>query len=280
MKYRIGSFIFEIRMSGEMNFPDNVALFEYTGEEDVQQVYNLYLVGQLPKVQGNLISERKDLLVLNENGREKRVIKVKGMQEPYGVYEENQDGSISCFIKEEFRELFRSDTVFLSLFALEKQMVQHSSMILHCSVLKIDDQVILFSGPSGIGKSTHADLWVRERNTRVINGDRTLLHKNEGLWMSEGWPICGSSEICHNERYPIRAVVFLDQAAENQGQRLGYFESVKQMITQITVNSWDTVFVRKIWEMVEDFTGEIPVYYYACNLEKEAVDELEKLIGE
>ena len=68
-------------------------------------------------------------------------------------------------------------------------MLAKDAMVLHCSVLKVKSGVILFSGPSGIGKSTQAGLWTKYRKARVINGDRTLLKKENGRWMSLGWPI-------------------------------------------------------------------------------------------
>lgn len=157
-------------------------------------------------------------------------------------------------------------------------MFAHDAMVLHCSALQVNDGVILFSGPSGIGKSTHADLWVKHRGARVINGDRTLLQKLGDRWMSLGWPICGSSEICYNEAYPVKAVIFLGQAEENDGRRLRYFDAIKAMISQITVNGWNPQFVEKIWNLTEDFAAQIPVFEYGCNMEEAAVDTLENLL--
>ena len=83
------------------------------------------------------------------------------------------------------------DTVFVSLFAMEKRMLAKDAMVLHCSVLKVKSGVILFSGPSGIGKSTQAGLWTKYRKARVINGDRTLLKKR----MADGCLLDGRSVV-------------------------------------------------------------------------------------
>ena len=50
------------------------------------------------------------------------------------------------------------------------QLVLHSSYVLTQS-----GAAVLFSGPSGIGKSTQAALWQQYAGADVINGDRTLL---------------------------------------------------------------------------------------------------------
>lgn len=70
-------------------------------------------------------------------------------------------------------------------------MLAKDAMVLHCSVLKVKSGVILFSGPSGIGKSTQAGLWTKYRKARVINGDRTLLKKR----MADGCLLDGQSVV-------------------------------------------------------------------------------------
>lgn len=279
-KYKIANFVFGIHMEEELEIPTNFIQFETEEDQPVQAEYRLHIVDHLPAMEGECISRRQDLLVYQKDGLESRRMNFVGLLEAYGVYQEVSDTRMHAYLKTEFLQMLKADTVFLSLFALEKQMLKREAMILHCSVLKVNDKVLLFSGPSGIGKSTHANLWVKYRGARVMNGDRTLLQKIQGRWMSLGWPICGSSEICFNEDNSIKAVVFMGQAEENSGKRLTYFEAVKKLISQITANGWNAEFVEKIWTMAEDFAAEIPIYEYACNRKKAAVEELENLLSE
>lgn len=279
-KYKIANFVFGIHMEEELEIPTNFIQFETEEDQPVQAEYRLHIVDHLPAMEGECISRRQDLLVYQKDGLESRRMNFVGLLEAYGVYQEVSDTRMHAYLKTEFLQMLKADTVFLSLFALEKQMLKREAMILHCSVLKVNDKVLLFSGPSGIGKSTHANLWVKYRGARVMNGDRTLLQKIQGRWMSLGWPICGSSEICLNEDSSIKAVVFMEQAEENSGKRLAYFEAVKKLISQLTANGWNAEFVEKIWSMAEDFAAEIPIYEYACNRKKAAVEELENLLSE
>ena len=73
---------------------------------------------------------------------------------------------------------------------------------------------ILFSGPSGIGKSTQAALWERFAGARTINGDRGLVCP--AARTVSGIFYAGTSGICQNVTAPLRAVVLLGQAAENR----------------------------------------------------------------
>lgn len=278
MKYRIGDFIFEICAEEGLGFPEHFQLFQTKEEEKPDVTYRLEIVDQLPEIEGDCISQRPDIQIFEKNHLEARRLSIVGMPVVYGVYQEISPEEIHCFLHKDFLDMLSTDTIFVSLFALEKQMIARQAVILHCSVVKTGDQVMLLSGPSGIGKSTHADLWVKYKNAKVINGDRTLICKRNDQWMSLGWPICGSSEICHNEDYPISRVVFLGQAKENQGRRLSYVEGIKHLISQTTANNWNADFVQKVWQIIEEMAADVPVYEYACNMEKEAVEELGKLV--
>lgn len=277
-KYQIADFIFEVHMDESLEVPKNFQKFETDTNKESQARYDLFVVDELPALEGKCISERMDLKVCQNGSREKRRMNFVGMKQPYGQYEEISKNHMKLYLKREFVHMINVDTVFVSLFSMEKRMVMDDAMVLHCSVLKVGDGVILFSGPSGIGKSTHAGLWERYRGARVINGDRTLLKKENDRWTSLGWPICGSSEICYNESYPVKAVVFLGQAQENAGGRLRCFDAIKAMISQTTVNGWNPKFVEQIWNLVEDFALQIPVFEYVCNMEESAVDTLEELL--
>lgn len=278
MKYRIGDFIFEICAEEGLEFPEHFQLFQTKEEEKPDVTYRLEIVDQLPEIEGDCISQRPDIQIFEKDHLEARRLSIVGMPMVYGVYQEISPEEIHCFLHKDFLDMLSTDTIFVSLFALEKQMIARQAVILHCSVVKTGDQVMLLSGSSGIGKSTHADLWVKYKNAKVINGDRTLICKRNDQWMSLGWPICGSSEICHNEDYPISRVVFLGQAKENQGRRLSYVEGIKHLISQTTANNWNADFVQKVWQIIEEMAADVPVYEYACNMEKAAVEELGKLV--
>lgn len=277
-KYQIADFIFEIHMDESLEIPKNFQKFEVNTQEKAQARYDLLIVDELPKPEGECILERIDLKVYKNGEFENRRMNFMGMDESYGQYEEISKNHMKLYLKRKFVHMINVDTVFVSLFSMEKRMLLKDAMVLHCSVLKVKDGVILFSGPSGIGKSTQARLWEKYRMARVINGDRTLLKKEDNVWTSLGWPICGSSEICYNESYKVKAVVFLGQGEDNYGRRLRYFDAIKLLISQITVNGWNPQFVEQIWNLVEDFAAQIPVIEYICNMEQSAVDTLEDLL--
>ena len=76
---------------------------------------------------------------------------------------------------------------------MELVFIINQGFQLHASVINWKDKGILFSAPSGTGKSTQADLWKKYEGAKVINGDRALIRKRKrrvyGLWFSICWYI-------------------------------------------------------------------------------------------
>ena len=141
-------------------------------------------------------------------------------------------------IAEDRRGCLVFDPVFASLFALERRMLQKDSFILHSAYIRHRGRAILFSAPSGTGKSTQASLWAQYAGAEIINGDRALLQKVQDCWMARGWPVCGTSGICQNADARLSAIVLLRQAKKNAVRRLSRGEAFLRLYGQVTVNRW------------------------------------------
>ena len=154
--------------------------------------------------------------------------------------------------------------------------------ILHCAFLDYRGQAILFSGPSGIGKSTHAALWCRHiPDTRVLNGDRALLCPvPNGGYEITGWPVCGSSGICHNERHPLKTIVFIEQAPDNAIRPQTVLKHFKALCSQVTINWWNPKLTRKALDDLLVLTGQTSISTYACNMNPEAAFTLHRYLTE
>lgn len=278
-RYQIGSFVFEINHTGEILFPKSFLRFQEKDALPVQQSYELVLTDRIPQMSGEVIARRDDIKVLSDGGRERRVFRFLGAPMAYGCYEEVDEKHCRCMLQRDFLQYSQVDTVFCSLFALERHLLAQNGCVLHCAALHVGGEAILFSGPSGIGKSTHASLWTEHvSGSWVLNGDRALLQKRDGRWHVFGWPVSGSSDICINEAYPLRAVVFLRQEPENSGEQCKGASAVKALVSQMTVNHWNLQAVTHIWELAEALAEDVPVYRYGCNTKPDAVYKLQKLL--
>lgn len=282
--FQIGDFVFRLCFLEEAAPPENFMKFEKrpaSGANPVPEYTYLIKVSDcLPQPEGKVIARRPDLTVLQNGERESRLIGVKGNPDFYAFYQEvTADRAEVTLVRDRIAEL-HIDPVFTSLLALERRQIKKDAMVLHCAYIEYRGEAILFSAPSETGKTTQANLWEKYRGSRTVNGDRSLLGKRDGRWTAQGWPVCGTSEVCHNESIPVRAVVMLSQAQENRAQRMTPGQAFPLLYSQITVNKWNTQDHIHTMDLMEDFLGSVPVIHLGCTISREAVDCLEEVLQE
>lgn len=280
--FQIGDFVFRLCCPAEITPPENFMKFECESES-FEYTYQINVSDTLPDPEGKVIAQRPDLAVFRcetEAGEslECRLIGVKGNPEYYACYQEVSENCAEVtLIWERIAEL-HIDPIFTSLLALERRLVKKDSMILHCAYVEYQGEAILFSAPSETGKTTQANLWEKYRGSRTVNGDRSLLGKIDGRWNAQGWPVCGTSEVCNNEALPVKAVVMLSQAKENKAEKLTPGHAFPLMYSQITVNKWNREDHIHTMDLIEDFLGSVPVIHLGCTISEEAVICLEKIL--
>lgn len=156
----------------------------------------------------------------------------------------------------------------------EAMLIRKKRICLHASCVRTEYGGLLFSGVSGIGKSTQAELWCSYRGARQINGDRPVLSVSDRL-LAWGSPYAGSSD-CHvNESVPIRAIIMLAQSAECSLHRLSVVEAFHAVWQGVTMYSWDCDFVEEAYRLTVALLERVPVYKLACTPDERAVRLLE-----
>lgn len=275
--FKIGSFCFKLIYAKEIKIPKNFMLFE-VNEGIPEYTYELSVADNLPMPKGKVIAKRADISIYHQGDLESRWLGIKGMREYYACYQEQAKDFAKVIIRMDIIKELNIDPMFSSLLALERRMLVHDSLILHCAYLRYQGKAILFSAPSGVGKSTQANLWETYQEAKQINGDRALLQKNNSNWLASGWPVCGTSGICENISTPIAAIVMLSQSTKNQVRKMTGLEAVRSLYTQTTVNYWDVDVVNKSFDLLEDIATNIPVYHLACDISKDAVNCLKKAL--
>lgn len=272
--YQIGPFPFRLVLPDDLTVPDNLSRFAVQGVEPVY-TYRLAFAHTLALQPHPVLLHRPDLTVLQTPTGEGRLLSLPGAPAPLAYYQEESPREAQVTLSPLWRDCFRMDTVFTSLLALERRMIGFDQLILHCAYLNHEGQAILFSAPSETGKSTQAGLWEQYRGSATVNGDRGLLGRQAGRWVVQGWPVCGSSGICHNQTLPVRAIVMLSQEKENRVRRLSPLEALRQVFGQITINRWNAGFTQRATDLVLELCEQVPVYHLGCTISEEAVDVLE-----
>lgn len=166
-------------------------------------------------------------------------------------------------------------SAFLSI---EGPLLRYNAFQLHASVIAWNEKGILFSAPSGTGKSTQANMWKKYENATIINGDRAIVRKKDNSFRAYGSPYAGTSGVYTNISVPICAIVILAQGKENYIKKLKRIEAFKKIYSESTICAWDQCFIMEFVDLLDGLIHDIPVYYLSCRPEKAAVDLLKKVM--
>lgn len=162
---------------------------------------------------------------------------------------------------------------------IEQILLKFNALVLHSSHINVAGKGLVFSAPSQTGKSTQAELWRQYADASILNGDRSVLRKNNGLWYVYGCPMCGTSNIHLQGKEPLSNIVMLAQAKDNQVRKIGGMEAFRLIYPQITIPKWDSVQVTQAMELLTDLLCSVPIWHYSCTKDPEAVMYLKKSLG-
>jgi len=159
--------------------------------------------------------------------------------------------------------LSEEDAIYLeSGFQFYRKLLAFDGMMLHASAVELDGKAFLFSGPCGVGKSTHTKRWeqIHGNDATIINDDKPALRRfNEG-WYAYGTPWCGKDGINVNKKVKLGGICFLKQGDENSIRRVDGIEALRMIMSQTASRFKDSEGLDLKLRLVEQLIQEIPIY--------------------
>ena len=188
-------------------------------------------------------------------------------------------------------ELFHAIRHFFLFFAQRQGFFAiHSASILY------RDQVWLFSGHSGMGKSTHTNLWKEQFGTEIINGDLNLIGWSNGEQTnigqsvdkpgSKGHPIvygmpwCGTSGIASTKSYPLGGIVLLGRSDNDHFELLTNDQKIVRVMQRMISPVWKEEMLNQNLTCAEKLAKQIPIFYFLCTKEPSAAGRMKDAIDQ
>ncbi len=145
------------------------------------------------------------------------------------------------------------------------ELYKFGGMMLHASAVELNGYAYLFSGPSGMGKSTHTRLWQQEfAGARVFNDDKPALRHLDGVWYAYGTPWCGKDGININMKAPLAGICFLRRGDENAIRRLSPVEAMAAVIAQTNYRLQTERAIANMAAVVDRLVISVPIYELTC----------------
>ena len=156
--------------------------------------------------------------------------------------------------------------------------VQRHIIYLHSSLIDYQGNGLMFLGPSGIGKTTKAELWNQYRDALIINGDVVFVQETPDAFLGWGTPWHGSSPYCENTSVPVKALIVLKQAPENSIRELTGFEKVTAVSNNVFYPRWLEGGMELCLETLNHLLSALPVYELSCRPDEDAVRLTEEAV--
>ena len=240
--------LFQFKVNSQQKFREAIEI-TYRNRLEIRGYWNLEYYDNLKK--GDiLVKLSNDIMVVNRSWNEGCILPINDKQNIY--------------------------TFILQLFYAK--VVDTNVIHFHSPLIEIKEKGILFLGPSGIGKTTQAELWNRYRSSKIINGDNVFVQETEDAFLGWGTPWHGSSPYCENTSVPVHAMIVLKQAPENSIRELTGFEKVSEVSNSVFYPRWLENGMELCLETLDHLLSKIPVYELSCRPDEDAVRLVEETV--
>lgn len=174
--------------------------------------------------------------------------------------------------------------MLLSALDLPYILLSAHRLILHAASIEVklgtERGAILFSAPSGTGKSTQAALWEKHRSAIQLNGDKAAVGCEGGKALAYGFPFCGTSGICSDYKLPILAIVFLRQSPENHIESLRGAAAIRSIMNNAFGHSSLPGYLDRMLGAAAPLLTALPILQLDCTPDERAVELLERTLLE
>ena len=158
---------------------------------------------------------------------------------------------------EELAEYITSGTLFA------RKILNFDGYYIHSSAVVLDGKAYLFTAPSGTGKSTHTENWIKLFGAHYLNDDKPVVRRVDGKWMAYGTPWSGKHDLSTNEAVPLGGIACLRRGEKNEILPMPVSGALPYLMSQ-TVFRLRADQIEKKLTLLGQLLQEVPVWDLAC----------------
>ncbi len=180
---------------------------------------------------------------------------------PEEIYEEQKNG--------DFSEGY-CESICLYRHICER-LSEYNVFLMHSSVVEVDGYAYAFTAKSGVGKSTHTALWIKNiPHARVLNGDKPLYRlEADGGFTVFGTPWNGKENWGENISAPLAAICFIERGEENRIEKASEEDVICRLMHQLYLRGARESINRQLF-LMDALVRVVPYYVLSCNISDEA----------
>lgn len=149
-------------------------------------------------------------------------------------------------------------------------IIRYGRFFLHASAVVYEGEAYLFSAPSGMGKSTHTALWLKQfPGSYILNDDKPVIYPEKDRITAWGTPFSGKTDLQVNRGVPLKAICFLKQGRENSICPVTE-ERALALALNNTYRPRSSDGMNLLLDMVEQVVDRVSIFEMSCTGEPEA----------
>lgn len=147
----------------------------------------------------------------------------------------------------------------------------YDTLFMHAAVLSVDGMGIAFVAPSGTGKTTHVLNWLNVLGDRasIVNGDKPLLRRSNGVFYAYPTPWCGKEGFAGKTEVPLKAIAFITRSLNNETIKLPKNAVLARLLSAIYI-SRDKKTAEHTLALVEMLIESYDFYEIQCDASVES----------
>lgn len=176
------------------------------------------------------------------------------------------------FLQHEHTEITDAESEFSRApFSIYSKLPAFGAMWLHSVLLEMDGEGYAITAPSGYGKSTQGQLWLKAfpDRARIINGDNPIVRKEGEGFVAYGTPFCGKEGYQVNIGVPLKGFCYLKHGETNSIRRMDSTVAFAQLLREYQCR-FTPQNQEKYMELLQHFAETVPIYVLTCNLDGQA----------
>lgn len=152
------------------------------------------------------------------------------------------------------------------------ELINFNGILLHSSCVVVDDMAYAFSADSGVGKSTHTQLWLKHFGERayMLNDDKPAIRIIDGEIYACGTPFSGKYDYSTPKIVKLAGICFLERSETNWIRKAETGKAVFNIFSQ-TVRKLNAQKMDSLFDVIEDIFDKIALYEMGCNISDDAV---------
>jgi hypothetical protein len=177
------------------------------------------------------------------------------------------------------RELLLVEVLPLPVVVL---LAGRQGLFLHSCAVALEDKGILFSGVSGSGKSTMAELWRQwgPSTSSVVDDEHILVRQGVESAVLYGAPWSRGAREARFSRTPLKAVFFLVHGKQNQCARLASGEALAELLSQVFLPLWSREQLELTMQTCSDLLGKVDCYRLQFVPDRRVIAFVQDVLGD